>query len=151
MVATRAAPAGPRPGGLAGQRRAGPHGDRLARAARPRAMTAPAAPARLSSRAAAGIVIALWAPYTALNAVFPGPRLTYALGLLIAALALGALRLAGVPPRQCFVRLAPLSWPGAALLAALSTFVPFALLAGRGHPWDWARTPVYPPARRLTP
>src|SRR5205823_4423534 len=101
MVATRAAPAGPRPGGLAGQRRAGPHGGRLARAALARAMTAPAAPARLSLRAAAGIVLALWVPYAALNAVFPGPRLTYGLGLLIAALALGALRLAGVPPRQC--------------------------------------------------
>jgi hypothetical protein len=56
---------------------------------RGRAMTAPA---RLSPRAAAGIVLALRAPYAALNAAFPGPRLTYALGLLIAALALGALR-----------------------------------------------------------
>ena len=112
-------------------------------------MTAPAAPARLSLRAAAGIVLALWVPYAALNAVFPGPRLTYGLGLLIAALALGALRLAGVPPRQCFVRLAPLSWPGAALLAALSTFVPFALLAGRGQPWDWTGTLLYAPASGL--
>ena len=101
---------------------------------------------RLSFPLAAGIVIALWAPYAALNTLFPRPGASYALGLLLAGLALGALWLAGVGPRQCFVRPAPLSRSGAVLLAALTCFVPLALLAGRAQVWDWTGDLVYAPA-----
>jgi hypothetical protein len=43
---------------------------------------------------AAWAVIALWLPYAALNTIFPGPHLTYTLGLALAALGLALLRLA---------------------------------------------------------
>jgi hypothetical protein len=50
--------------------------------------------ARLPARLAAWAVIALWLPYAALNTIFPGPHLTYALGLALAALGLALLWLA---------------------------------------------------------
>lgn len=95
---------------------------------------------------AAGLVIALWAPYTALNTVFPGPVLTYALGLTLAGLALGALLLAGMGAAALYLRVAPPSVAGVIVLAALSLFVPIALLAGRGQPWNLLDDLVYAPA-----
>lgn len=102
----------------------------------------------LATPAAWGVV-ALWIPYTLLNTVFPGPGLTYALGLALAALALGLLWLGGLPPRACFLRLAPLSWVGAVMLGAMMLFIPAALLAGRGQPLDWLDDAVYAPASAL--
>jgi hypothetical protein len=98
---------------------------------------------------AAAIVIALWVPYAALNWAYPGPAVTYAAGLCLAALALGALGLAGITPRHCCVRVAPLSRRGAAILLALSCFIPLALVAGRGQPWDWLGDLVFAPASAL--
>jgi hypothetical protein len=101
---------------------------------------------RPSLPAAAGLVGALWVPYTVLNTLYPGPIVTYSLGLACAGLALGILRLAGMTREELFVRLAPLSGRGAAVLAALSLFVPLALLAGRGQPWNALDDLVYAPA-----
>jgi membrane protease YdiL (CAAX protease family) len=96
----------------------------------------------------AWVVIALWLPYVALNAIFPGPQLTYALGLALAALGLALLGLGGVPLRDCFVRLAPLSRQGA-LLLVLMVVLPVALLAGRLQPWRPLDDVVYAPASAL--
>jgi membrane protease YdiL (CAAX protease family) len=97
----------------------------------------------------AWIVIALWAPYALLNSLFPGPLLTYGLGLLIALMALGLLWGAGVSPRACFLALAPPSRQGLVLLALLSAFIPAVLLLGRGQPFRWRDDLVYAPASAL--
>lgn len=97
----------------------------------------------------AWMVIGLWAPYTLLNTIFPGPALTYALGLSIAVLALGLLWGAGITPRECFLRFALISWRGIALLAILSLFIPAVLLLGRGQPLRWLDDLVYAPASAL--
>ncbi|HEV2238253.1 MAG TPA: CPBP family intramembrane glutamic endopeptidase [Ktedonobacterales bacterium] len=105
--------------------------------------------ARLPVPLAAGIVIALLLPYTVLNTLFPGPVVTYALGLVLAALALGALWLAGVAPGACGVRVAPLSRRGAWALLALALYVPATVLAGVSQPWSWVAALVYAPASAL--
>ncbi len=102
--------------------------------------------ARRPSISAAWGVLALWVPYTALNTRYPGPGLTYALGLVCAVGALGILHRAGVPPHRCGVRLARLSRAGGALLAALAGFVPAALLVGRGQFDGWWAVAVHAPA-----
>jgi hypothetical protein len=91
---------------------------------------------RLPSRAASGIVLALGVPYTILNVVYPGPLLTYTLGLLLALLALGALWLGGLSLGDCRLRLVRPSWRGLLLLLALCIFIPGAFLAGRVQQQD---------------
>jgi membrane protease YdiL (CAAX protease family) len=95
------------------------------------------------------IVIALWAPYALVNTLFPGPLLTYGLGLLIALVALGLLWSAGVSPRACFLAVAPPSRQGLVLLTLLTTFIPAALLLGWGQPFNWLDDLVYAPASAL--
>ena len=98
---------------------------------------------------AAWIVIALWAPYAVLNTLFPGPLLSYGLGVLIALLALAVLWSAGISPRTCFLTLAPPSRQGLVLLALLSAFVPAVLLLGRGQTFSWLDDLIYAPASAL--
>lgn len=107
------------------------------------------ATARLPFPVAASIVIALAMPYIALNTLFPGPVPTYALGLAIAALGLGALWLAGMPPGACFVRVAPLSRRGAWVLIGLCLYIPAVMLAGLTQPWHWVDALVFAPASAL--
>lgn len=107
------------------------------------------APTWLPFPVAAGIVIALGAPYTVLNTLFPGPVPTYALGLAIAALGLGALWLAGMPPVACFVRVAPLSRGGAWVLIGLCLYIPAVMLAGLTQPRQWVDASVYAVASAL--
>jgi hypothetical protein len=104
---------------------------------------------RLPVPVAAWIVVGLAAPYTLLNTLFPGPALTYALGIAIALLAVGALALAGIPPRELGMRLAPLSLRGGAVLVLMLVFIPGAALAGRIQPLDWLGDLVYAPASAL--
>ena len=101
---------------------------------------------RLPFPVAAGLVGGLWVPYTVLNTIYPGPGMTYSLGLVCAVLALGALALAGMTREDLFMRIAPLSAGGAAILAALALFIPLALLAGRGQPWNGLNDMLYAPA-----
>ena len=96
---------------------------------------------------AARLVIALWLPYALLNLLFPGPVLTYGLGLGIALLALFSLKLAHVPAIGIYPRV--LSRESMAALAILTLFIPFALLIGRGQSWDWLGSMVYAPASAL--
>jgi len=99
--------------------------------------------------AAAMIVLALWAPYALLNTIFPGPALTYALGLALALAAQATLGLAGAGRDARFLRLGPLSWQGALILALLALFIPAALLAGRAQPFSPLDDLVYAPASAL--
>ena len=94
-------------------------------------------------------VIALWLPYTALNTIFPGPVVTYGLGLALAILGLALLHFAGVSLRECFVRLAPLSRQGALLLLILLPVLTVAWFADRLQPWSPLDDLIYAPASAL--
>ena len=106
-------------------------------------------PRRLPVTLAAAIVVSLWVPYTLLNTIYPGPNVTYALGLALTGLGLGALWLAGIPAQDCFVRLAGVSRQGAVALGVLSVYIPLVLLAGYGRPWNWVADLVYAPASAI--
>src|SRR5262249_37226871 len=112
----------------------------------------PVAPARLVLHHtwAPWLVLALWAPYAALNTLFPGPLLTYALGLLLAALALGVLLRSGESPQALYLRLALPSRLGVLILVLLLlVFIPGALLAGRGQAFSALDALVFAPASAL--
>lgn len=104
---------------------------------------------RLPRVMAAWMVIALWIPYVALNTYFPGPALTYALGMALATAGLGLLYVAGISPRKCYVCLGQLSWRGALMLLPLMVVLPAAMLAGRLQPWSSLDYLVYAPASAL--
>jgi len=101
---------------------------------------------RLRATVAAWLVVALWAPYAALNTLFPGPTLTYTFGLLIAAFSLGVLLLAGESRQTLSLRLVLPSRFGLVILLAMLVFIPGALLAGRGQPFSALDDLVYAPA-----
>jgi hypothetical protein len=101
----------------------------------------------LSAPWAVSIVIALWLPYMLLNLFFPGPALTYALGLVIALLALSSLKLAHVPAVGIYPHIP--SRESVVALGILTLFIPFAVLIGRSQPWDWLGNMVYAPASAL--
>ncbi len=98
---------------------------------------------------AAWFVVAIWVPYAALNTLFPGPIITYALGLLLAAFAIGALLLSGESLRTLYLRLALPSRVGLLILLPMLVFIPGALLAGRGQPFSALDDLVYAPASAL--
>jgi membrane protease YdiL (CAAX protease family) len=98
---------------------------------------------------AAWIVVGLAAPYILINTVFPGPALTYTLGMALALLALVVLFLAGVTPRELHLRLSLPSRQGALVLALLLVFIPGALLVGRVQPLGWLKDLAYAPASAL--
>ena len=104
---------------------------------------------RLPIPIAAWIVVGLAAPYILLNTLFPGPALSYTLGMALALLALFALLLAGITPQALGLRLALPSRQGALVLALLLVFIPGALLAGRAQPLGWLDDLVYAPASAL--
>jgi hypothetical protein len=106
-------------------------------------------PVRLPRPFAAWSVIALWLPYAALNTIFPGPHVTYPLGLALAALGLLILRLSGLSLAECYVRVGTLSWRGALLLLLVLVILPAALLAGRIQPWRPLDGLVYAPVSAL--
>ncbi|HEX6817269.1 MAG TPA: CPBP family glutamic-type intramembrane protease [Ktedonobacterales bacterium] len=96
------------------------------------------------------LVVGLGAPYTLLNTLFPGPALTYALGMILALIAVGVLILAGVTRRELFLHFTLPSPRGALLLVLLLVFIPGALLAGRGQPLDALADLIYAPASAIS-
>lgn len=103
----------------------------------------------LNPTPAAWLVVALWVPYAALNTLFAGPIVTYALGLLLAAFALGMLLLSGESPQALYLRLALPSCVGLLILLPMLVFIPGALLAGRGQPFSPLVDLIYAPASAL--
>lgn len=116
----------------------------------PRRGDSTSANSREPASLAAWIVVGLAVPYTLLNTLFPGPLLTYALGLALALLALGVLIRIGIPPRDLFLRVALPSRVGAALLGLLLAFIPGALLADRVQPLAALDDLVYAPLSALS-
>jgi len=119
------------------------------RSREPRTSTLEQSRLTLNPTTAAWLVVVLWLPYIALNTLFPGPILAYTLGLLLAALALGALLLSGESPRTLPLRLAPPSRLGLLILLVMLLFIPAALLVGRGQPFNVLDDLVYAPASAL--
>lgn len=115
----------------------------------PRIQTAVLGRLALNQTRAAWLVVGLWVPYAALNTLFPGPLLTYALGLLLAALALGVLLRSGESPRALCLRLALPSRFGLLLLLLMLAFIPGVLLAGRGQAFSALDALVFAPASAL--
>jgi Type II CAAX prenyl endopeptidase Rce1-like len=103
----------------------------------------------LNPRHAAWLVVALWVPYAALNTIFPSPIVTYTLGLLLAACALGMLLLSDESPRTLYLRLVLPSRVGLLILLPMLVFIPGALLAGRGQPFRPLDDLIYAPASAL--
>jgi len=95
------------------------------------------------------MVVGLAAPYILLNTLFPGPALSYILGMAIALLALATLLRAGNTPRALGLRLAAPSRQGGLVLALLLVFILGAMLAGRAQPLGWLKDLVYAPASAL--
>jgi hypothetical protein len=106
-------------------------------------------PVRLPRLLAAWAVIALWLPYVALNMIFPGPQITYLLGLALAALGVLLLRLSGMSLGECYARVGPLSRQGALLLLPVLVALTAALIVGRLQPWRPLDDLVYAPMSAL--
>jgi hypothetical protein len=103
----------------------------------------------LSPAITAWLVVALWVPYVLLNTLFPGPVVSYTLGLLLAVIALGVLWLAGETPWTLYLRLALPSRAGLLILLLMLAFIPCALLVGRGQPFNAVDDLIYAPLSAL--
>ena len=87
---------------------------------------------RLQVRTAVGIIVLLWAAYTAIYSLPLHDTLAGAvLELVPGALGIGALLAAGFRPRDCYLRLAPISMRGLAVLGAVFLILPVLLLSGQ--------------------
>lgn len=105
----------------------------------------------ISRSAALGAVVLLWMGYTALQTLFvvgwvPEPW-SAVLGFVPGIAGVVALRAAGFPRAQLFLRVAPLSRGGFAVLAAIFVFGLAAILPfGVWQGWNWPAALVYGPA-----
>jgi membrane protease YdiL (CAAX protease family) len=107
-------------------------------------------PPRLSSEVAAGVVLALWAPYALYFALAPEGLAGVVVGALPGLLGVGVLLLAGFRPEECFLRPAGLSRAGAGVLAAVTLLMVPILATGRWSGWDWFAVLVAAPASGVT-
>lgn len=110
-------------------------------------------PARL--RIAIGIVILLWLAYTVLQTLsvmqYLSETLSAALGFIPGILGVGVLLAAGLSREDCYLRMAPLSGTGLAVLVAvflfaLAAILPFGVWTG----WNWVAAFVYAPASGIS-
>jgi membrane protease YdiL (CAAX protease family) len=106
-------------------------------------------PAQL--RVAVGIVLLLWLSYTVLQTLSVVQSLSEvwsaALGFLPGILGVGALLVAGLTRRDCYLQLGRLSWPGFAVLTAVFAFALSAILpVSEWAGWSWVAALVYAPA-----
>lgn len=105
---------------------------------------------RLSPGAAAGVVLALWAPYALYFALAPEGPWGVVVGALPGLVSVGVLLLAGFRPAQCFLSPAGLSRAGAWALAAVTLLMVPILATGRWSGWDWFAVLVAAPASGVT-
>ena len=101
---------------------------------------------RVSLRLATGAVVGLWLPYTVLNTVFPGPILTYILGMGVALASTSILGLAGMTRGDRLLRAGSVSRAGVWCTAGILGTAPAAAVAGLPHYWGWIDLLLYAPA-----
>jgi membrane protease YdiL (CAAX protease family) len=74
-----------------------------------------------------------------------------ALAFLPGLLAVAALLAAGLSRKDCYLRFAPLSWPGFWALAAVFVFALVSILpSGQWQGWHWAAALIYAPASGIS-
>ena len=110
-------------------------------------------PAR--QRIATALVLCLWLAYTLLQTLAVMQRLSEpayaAIGFLPGILGVAILLAAGMSRQQCYLRIAPLSWKGFGVLAAVFVFALAAILPfGVWRGWDWIAAFVYAPASGIS-
>ena len=92
-------------------------------------------------------MFALWAPYFALNSVFPGPAIAYGGGLAIAAASVAGVLIAGGSLEDCGLRPRRPSRLTVAIVAgSAAVSIPVVVAIGRLQPWDWGGMLVAAPA-----
>ena len=104
---------------------------------------------------AVGVVILLWLAYTTLQTLFVmqslGETLPAILGFVPGILGAGVLLAAGLSRGDCYLRVAPLSWKGFAVLVTVFVFALAAILpSGVWKGWNWIAALVYAPASGIS-
>lgn len=102
-----------------------------------------------------GVVLLLWAGYTALQTLFVigafGDMASALLGFIPGILGLGLLLAAGLSRQQCYLVVHPFSWSGFAVLAAVFFFALAAILpVSVWQGWSWRAALVYAPASGIS-
>lgn len=105
---------------------------------------------QLSLRTAAAIVVLLWLAYTVIYTLHPTDELAAALEFIPGILGLGTLALAGFSRDECFLRAAPISRTGLALLGVFFIFLTPILLTGEWSGWNWKSALVFAPASGIS-
>lgn len=110
---------------------------------------------RIGPVVAVGVVILLWAGYSALQTLYVLGRVSEAasalLGFLPGLLAVGLLLAAGWFRQECFLVARRLSWPGLAVLAAIFVLGLAAVLpVSEWQGWSWTAALVYAPASGIS-
>lgn len=105
----------------------------------------------ISQATAIGVVLLLWLIYTALQTLTVMgqiPETWYTiLGFVPGILGIAILSATGLAREQLFLRIAPLSWRGLAVLAFVFVFALAAILPfGEWQGWNWLAALVYAPA-----
>jgi membrane protease YdiL (CAAX protease family) len=112
----------------------------------------PAPAARpLARKVAVVVVLALWLAYAALQTALTlgrvGEGLFAVLAFMPGILGVGALLRTGLSRQDCYLRLAPPSWRGLAVLLAVAVFALAAMLPfGLWQRWDWQAALLNAPA-----
>ncbi len=99
----------------------------------------------LKPRLVVGTIV-LWLAYVVVYTWHPGDALAAVLEFLPGILGVGLFIAAGFRPEDCYLRLAPISRTGLAMLAAFFLFLIPILLTGQWSGWNWASALVYAPA-----
>ena len=91
------------------------------------------------------VPLVLLLPYSVYFAVGPRGAVGALLELLFGAAGVGALLLAGMTRHECYLRVAPLSRPGAGVLLALGVLLVPVLVTGAWEGWTWSGVLFFAP------
>jgi len=103
----------------------------------------------LSPHAALGVILYLWVIYTVVYNLHLSDPLAAVLEIIPGILAVGTLVVAGFQRETYYLRIAPISKAGAALLAVSIIFLPIVWLSGRWTGWNWAAALIFAPASAI--
>jgi membrane protease YdiL (CAAX protease family) len=114
-----------------------------------------AATSSIRHSTAASLVILFWLGYTTLQTLFVAGRITEAVmsvfGFIPGLAGIAILTTAGFSKEQLYLRIAPLSWKGFAILAGIFIFgLAVVLPFGEWQGWNWLAALVYAPASGIS-